>query len=350
MRRKVKIGDRWIGEGEPTFIVAELGTNHNQDIKTAKKLIDIAAEANVDGVKFQIYHPTDVVHKGIEVKEYGLEGIYREKFMWEVFQNYLMTPREWFPDILEYVDSKGLVAIATVSCKDCAQFMFDNDIAAFKVASMDLTHLPFLRQLAEFGKPIILSTGMGTLAEISEAVDTIKESGNTDLILLHCVSNYPAEYAELNLSNIKMLINAFNVVVGFSDHTMTPLSSAIAVALGAKVIEKHITLDRNTKGPDHPFALEPDGLRDLVSMIRETEKAVGTSSRSISEKEMKKRALYRRSLVAKEYIRKGEKITSDKVQITRPGSGIEPKFLDIVTGREAKKDIEKNTIITWEMV
>lgn len=346
--KEVIIDNFKINKDSNTFIIAEIGTNHNQDKEKAKKLIDAAANAKVNAVKFQIYHPLDIVSPQILTSQYGLDHLYKEKYWYEVLENHLKTPVEWFPELADYSRQKGLKVIATVHCKECADKMV-NYIDAFKVASMDLTHIPLLKELSLYNLPLIISCGMANMSEIDDAVREIKKNTH-QLAILHCVSNYPTAYEELDLNKIKLLSNIYSYPIGFSDHSQEVLSSAIAVSVGAKIIEKHITLDKKDKGPDHPFALEPDELSSLVDSIRKTELSLSNNFGTNDKRDYDKRSLYRRSILAKVNIKKGEKITLDKICYARPGSGIQPKFTDIIIGRTAKVDISEGDTITWNSI
>lgn len=348
MKETIKIGNKIIGNDKPTFIIAEIGTNHNQRKDKAKKLIDIAAKSNVDAVKFQIYHPQDIVSEEIKVDDYGLSDIYNETYWYNVLENHLKTPVEWFPDLSDYAHSLGLNVIATVHCEECMNNMMPY-IDAFKIASMDLTHHFLLEKLSLTDMPIILSTGMSKTNEIDEAVNLIRKNNN-QLSVLHCVSNYPANFEELNLNFIKTLKTMYSFPIGFSDHALDTLSSIIAVSLGANIIEKHITLNRNDQGPDHKFALEPENLNKLVKNIRKVELSLGTYERNISKKEMKKRELYRRSIIAKTDIKKGETITLDNIKFTRPGTGLLPKYYHLILDKVAIKDIKSESLINFNMI
>jgi sialic acid synthase SpsE len=224
------------------------------------------------------------------------------------------------------------------------------DPSVFKVASLDVSHLDFLRALASYGRPILLSTGMHTLGEIESAVETITQAGNDRIVLLHCVSNYPPAPETLNLKNIPVLQNLFDVPVGWSDHSVDNYAAIASIALGACVIEKHVTLDRHFKGPDHSFALDPAGMKDLVKGVRTAEKALGTSKRILSEAELATRMMARRSIVAKTSIAKGCEFTRENLKLSRPGNGLHPRYLEVLLGRKARINVEKDESIDWEMV
>ncbi len=349
--RNVMISKRVIGQGNPCFVIAEIGTNHNRDIQTARKLIDAAAAAGVDAIKFQFYHGEDVVTPLATCKEYGLHKIYPGlRRMVDVYNERLRTPREWFPELSDHVKKGGMIPISTPHCVDCARFMVSLGMPAFKVASVEITHLPFLKALATFRMPIILSTGLSILREIGEAVRVIRRAGNSRLILLHCVSDYPTRLEDVNLKFINTLRRHYNTPVGFSDHTMGISASLAAVALGANVIERHITLDRTQSGPDHPFALEPQMLIDLVRGIRDIHKAMGKGIKLLTPSEREKRKRYLRSVVASRPISKGQTIGLTDLDLKRPGTGLPPKMLNAIVGRRARRDIKQYDLIRSDVL
>jgi sialic acid synthase SpsE len=342
----MRIGGRRIGNGAPCFVIAEIGTNHNRDLAAAKALVDAAGEAGVDAVKFQFYHGEDVVTPLATCREYGLGGLYPpDKRMVDVYNERFRTPREWFPELSEYVEKKGMIALSTPHCLDCAEFMMALRMPAFKVASVEVTNLPFLKALARFRKPIILSTGFATPQEIREAVQTVRHAGNRQLALLHCVSDYPTRPEDVNLRFMETLRRRYDVPVGFSDHTLGTAVSLGAVALGANIIERHITLDCRQPGPDHSFALEPETLLSLVRDIRDVEKAKGRDSKVLTRTEQQKRKLYLRSITAAHAVRKGQIITLKDLDLKRPGTGLPASRLKDVVDKRARINIEQYAVI-----
>jgi sialic acid synthase SpsE len=346
----LNINGRLVGPGHPVYIIAEIGSNHCHDKAVVKKMIDIAAEIGFDAVKFQTYEPLEVFSGKITTTELKMDYMYGHKPWWEVARDNILMPREWFGEMFAHAKEKDLHVFSTVHSARDAEFVMQFDPPVFKVASLDVTFFDFLADLAGFGKPIILSTGMHYLGEIEEAVETILKKGNDQLALLHCVSVYPPKPEMVNLNNIPMLQKAFGLPVGFSDHHPANHMDVAAVALGACIIEKHVTLDRGLKGPDHPFALDPDAMRDLVKTVRDTEAAMGSFKRVLSPEEHVSRVITRRSFVARTGIRKGELLTADNIKLTRPGTGIHPKYKDQVLGRKAAVDIEKETVIAPDML
>lgn len=350
IKKEISFKGRMVGEGHPVYIIAEIGSNHGGEKAVVRELIDIAADAGFDAVKFQTYKPLEVFSGKITTQELGTDVMYGPALWWEIARDRILMPREWFAEMFAYAREKGLQVFSTVHSGRDAEFLTQFDPPVFKVASIDVTYLDFLADLAGFKRPIILSTGMHYLGEIEAAVETILAKGNDDLAILHCVSNYPPRPADVNLNNITMFRHAFGLPVGFSDHHPENFMDVAAVALGACIIEKHVTLDRTMLGPDHPFALDPHWMRDLVKSVRDTEAAMGSTKRVLSESELKSRVVTRRSFVAREDIKAGEPLTAGNIKLTRPGTGIHPKHKEQLIGRKAKVDIEKEVVISWDML
>ena len=340
----IKAGNREVGKNAQTFIIAEAGSNHNRDFSLAKELIDSAVAAGADAVKFQIYSAEAMYsRKAPSHSKYS-------KPLWDLIKE-IETPREWIPELFDYCKKKGIIFFAT-PFDLAAVNALDPYVELYKIASFELVDYPLLEYTAGKGKPVILSTGMASLGEIQEAVTAIEKTGNKDIVLLQCASKYPAEPAIMNLRAIFTLQKAFpEAVIGLSDHTTGIHISVAAVAMGAKVIEKHFTLSREMEGPDHPFAIEPDELKQMVKQIRDVEVALGDGRKTgPSPEEMENYRLVRRSIHARVDIPKGASVTPDMLIVKRPGLGIHPRFLDIVAGREATRNIEADEWITWEMI
>jgi N-acetylneuraminate synthase len=348
---KIKIGDRFVGDNEPCFIVAEAGSNHNRSLPQALKLVDVAVEAKVDAVKFQTFSAEKLYSKKTPtmtyLREKNLAG--ERESVWELLKK-VEIPREWHKELADYCKEKGIGFFSTPFDLKAVDELEEIGVTVYKIASFEITHLPLLEYVAGTGKPIILSTGMSDLSDIETALEVIYKQGNYNVILLHCAINYPPDFKDLNLRAMNTMRQAFQLPVGFSDHTMGTTSDIAAVALGASVIEKHFTLDRNMKGLDHPFALEPQELNDMVQSIRDTEAALGSPIKRHTEAEDEMYRLGRRSLVAICDIAEGMVITREMIDVKRPGYGIHPRMIDVVTGRAAKINIEKDDVLTWEMV
>ena len=342
--KNVKIENRVVGGDNFCYIIAEAGSNHNGSLEQAKKLIDVAAEAKADAVKFQIFKAESLYSKYTPEFSY-LKG----QNTYELIKS-IETPREWIKELAEYCKEKNIDFLVSVFDFEAIDIL-DKYVPAFKIASFEITDLELLKYAAEKGKPMIISTGMANLGEIEDAITAIRSVGNENIILLHCNSLYPTPVEIANLRAIETMRTAFKVPVGFSDHTLGIHIPIAAVAMGACMIEKHFTLDRTLPGPDHSFAIEPDELKEMVRCIREVEKAKGSGIKEKSDLESEEMYVKaRRSIHAKVDIPKGTKITRDMLIIKRPGYGIKPKFIDMVVGREAKKDIREDEWITWDAV
>ena len=332
--KRIKIGKRWVGEGRPCFIIAEAGSNHNKSLSQAKRLIDVAKEAGVDAVKFQTFQAEK------------LTASKRDTPLFKTLKNYEL-PKKWHQELLKYANLKGLVFLSTPFDERGVNLLEDIGVLAFKVASGDITHFPLLMYIAKKGRPIILSTGASTLREVESALGVISNSGNEQIILLHCVVQYPANLKEVNLRALTLMEEVFPYPIGLSDHTLGKLVPLGAVALGAKVVEKHFTLDRTLPGPDHPFALEPAELKEMVREIRSLEKALGKKLKRPVKREAKMRIEARRGIYAQVDIPKDTTITKKMLKIVRPAKGIEPKDYDLVLGRKARMNIKEGEEIRW---
>ena len=346
---KIRIGNRIVGEEEPCFIIAEAGVNHNGSVEMAKKLIDTAKEAEVDAVKFQTFKTEEIVTKSAKKALYQKETTGLQESQYEMLKK-LELKEDDLKELASYAEKRGIIFLSSPFDEESADLLEQLKVPVFKVGSGEITNFPLLKHIAKKEKPIILSTGMATLGEVEEALNVIRSEGVEKVILLHCVSNYPAMIENVNLRAMETLKQAFKLPVGFSDHTLGITASIAAVALGACVIEKHFTLDRNLLGPDHKASLEPDELKEMVKTIRDVEKALGDGIKrpTANEEEIKKIA--RRSVIAKIDTSEGTVITEDMLDVKRPGTGIEPKYFDFIVGMRAKKDIKKSDIVTWKMI
>lgn len=346
--KEFRIGNHKIGNGNPVFIIAEAGANHDRNLNQAKKLIEIAAEAGADAVKFQTYSAETLYSKKTPNPDY-LKGKMEQNSVWDLIKD-IELPREWQGELADYTRSHNMIFMSTPFDYKAIEELEELNMLAYKIASFEIVDLPFLKQIAKTKKPIILSTGMANLGDIEDAMNAIYEVGESDIALLHCNINYPPPFEDLNLRAIQTLKQAFQVPVGFSDHTMSTTIPSVSVALGACIIEKHYTLDRTLKGPDHKFALEPKELKEMVKNIRDTEIALGSPKKFMPQSESNLFKLARRSIIARRPIPKGKTIEADDLIIKRPGYGIAPKFMDIIIGRIAKQDIEEDDIITWDLI
>lgn len=330
----IRLADKWIGDNHPCFVVAEAGVNHNGRVEVAKQLIDVAAEARADAVKFQAFHANRLT-----VDREALETL-----------RGLELPENAFAQLRDYCRKKDVIFLSTPFDEGSADLLNDLGVPAFKVGSGDITHHRLLAHIARFGKPVILSTGMAFMGEVEDAVRIIQEEGNDELALLHCISHYPTDPREANLRAIRTLQERFDLPVGFSDHTLGTQVSLSAVALGASILEKHFTLDRSLPGPDHVASLEPPELLELVRSIRAVEATLGDGEKKPSPSETEGRESARRSLVANADIPTGSQLEASMIAVKRPGTGIPPKELGNLVGRRAKLPIPKDTLIAWDMV
>jgi N,N'-diacetyllegionaminate synthase len=345
---RVRIGDRWVGEGEPCFVIAEAGANHNRDLGMGKELIDVAAEARADAVKFQTYSAETLYSKKTPRFSY-LEGV-SDKETWDLIKE-IELPREWQGELAAHAARRGIRFLSTPFDHRAVDELAALDVPAYKIASFEIVDLPLIAHAAARGRPMIVSTGLASYEDIADALAACAAAGNRDVVLLQCASLYPAPPPRMNLRAMATMRQAFGVPVGLSDHSLGIHVASAAVALGASVVEKHFTLDRRLPGPDHPFAVEPAELREMIRHIREVEAALGDGLKlgpAPEEQEMHQKA--RRSLVAARAIPRGTRIERSMIAIKRPGFGIRPKLIDLVVGRIAGVDIEEDTVLTWEML
>lgn len=340
-----KIFNKKSGEINKIFIIAEAGVNHNGSIELAKQLIDAAADACADAVKFQTFKADGVVTKNATRASYQVRNLGNDETQQEMLSRYELRYDD-FIGLKEYCDEKGITFLSTPHSEDAIDFL-DDLVPAYKFGSGDLTNIPVLEYAAKKGKPMILGTGMATMDEIKEALRAIHNQGNKDVVMLHCTSNYPCSLEEVNLRAMQTMQKELDCLVGYSDHTPGIFVTIMAVAMGACVIEKHFTLDRNLPGPDHKASLEPDELKDMVNAVRNAEKALGSGLKRPTESERETMKVARKSIVAKVDIQKGVKIKREMLAIKRPGIGIEPKNIDKIIGKKSKRDIKEDTLISW---
>lgn len=344
-----EINGRQIGAGHPAYIIAEMSANHNQDFDEAIKLVHVAREAGADAIKLQTYTAdTMTLDSRKEPFMIGKGTIWEGKNLYDLYVE-AYTPWDWQPKIKAAAEELGLDCFSSPFDSTSVDFLEGMGVHAYKIASFELVDLPLIRKVASCGKPTIMSTGMATLAEIDDAVRAFREAGGTQLALLKCNSGYPAPPEEMNLRTIPHLSAAFGVPVGLSDHTLTMAASVASVALGACIIEKHFTSSRAVPGPDAAFSLEPAEFRAMVDTVREAEKALGRVQYQPTSKEMASR-VFRRSLFVVKDVRAGEELTAENVRVIRPGSGLAPKYLEQVLGRNAGRDIEAGTPVSWDML
>ncbi len=343
---KVRIGDSLIGEGEPCFVIAEAGVNHNGDINLAKKLIDVAREAGADAVKFQTFKAEEVVTQSAEKARYQKQTTGAGESQFEMIKKLELAEAD-FEELYRYAQKKGLLFLSSPFDKGSVDFLDKLGVAALKIPSGEITNFPLLRHIANKKKPIILSTGMSTLEEIEEALAVIQKEGLTEIVLLYCVSSYPAKTEEMNLRAMETLKHAFKLPVGLSDHTLGVTVPVAAIALGACVIEKHFTLDKSLPGPDHRASLEPDELKAMIKAIRDVAGALGDGVKKPTVDEEGNKKVARRSIVARVDIPRGATITEGMLAIKRAGGGLAPKDLEKLYGARAKDGFKKDEAISW---
>lgn len=340
----IRIGDREVGPDEPTFVIAEAGSNHNGDFSLAKDLVDAAADAGADAVKFQTFRADEMYVPPEETNE--TDGLF------DTFKS-LEMPYEWIPELAEYCESRDILFVSTPFDERSAAEL-DEHVPAFKVASLSMSHYPFLEQLAEMDKPLLVSTGSHEQSEVAETVEFLRDKNVTDLVLLQCVTSYPTPLNDINVRVVETFQSEFDVLSGLSDHTTDPTTApASAVSLGAAVVEKHFTLDNSMEGPDHSFALEPGELEAMVSSIRKTEQALGTGDKRVLDIEEELYENARRAIQAVRDITSGEKLTERNVAVRRPGDstrGMSPRHYENIIGRKANADIERGEGITTDVV
>jgi N-acetylneuraminate synthase len=348
MSKIMEINGRPIGAGYPTYIIAEMSANHNQDIEQAVKIIKAAKEAGADAVKLQTYTP-DTITIDCDNEYFQIKGtIWDGRTLYDLYGE-AYTPWDWQPKLKEVANELGMDLFSTPFDETAVDFLEAMDVPVYKIASFENVDLPLLRKIAQSGKPIIMSTGMATLAEIDEAVQTLREASNSPLALLKCTSAYPSPPEEINLRTLPHLAQAFNVPVGLSDHTLGTAVPIAAVALGACIIEKHFTVSRAMPSPDSAFSLEPHEFKQMVDAIRTTEKALGTVHYGVSENEVGSR-VFRRSLFVVKDMEAGKMFRGENVRSIRPGHGLHTRYLENVIGKYGSRDIKRGTPVTWDLV
>ncbi len=345
----LKIRNKKIGGDYPTFIIAELSANHLQKFDNAVKLIKAAKEAGADAVKLQIYTPDTITidcdNEYFQIKQGTL---WDGQSLYELYKK-AYTPWEWQPKLKKIAESENLICFSSVFDKTAVDFLEKINVPAYKIASFEIIDIPLIEYVASKEKPVIISTGIATISDIEEAVNACKRMGNNQIALLKCTSVYPAPLEEVNLNTIPNLADTFKTVVGLSDHTLGISVPIASVALGARIMEKHLTLDRKLGGPDAAFSLEPAEFKAMVKSVREVEKALGEVSYDLTEKMKKGRELSRSLFVVKD-MKAEETFTEENIRSIRPGYGLPPKYLKDVLGKRVKINIKKGTPLKWEIV
>lgn len=349
MNKQFMIGNKLVGEGAPTFIVAEISGNHNQDYHRAVEIIHAAREAGADAVKLQTYTADTItidcdapwfqIKEGTVWDGMTLHQLYREAY----------TPWDWQPRLMEEAKKLGLECFSSPFDFSSVDFLEEMKVPAYKIASYEINDIPLIRKVARLHKPIIFATGIAYPEDIRLALDICKKEGNENIFLLKCVSSYPTPYDEVNLRVIPTLANTYDCLTGISDHTMGTIVSAGSVTLGAKMIEKHLTLKRADGGPDSSFSMEPGEFAKLVQEVRILERALGSAEYSLTDTQKLEHGGSRSLFVVKD-IQAGEKLTPENIRSIRPGNGLHTKHYEAVLGRTAKTDLKKGTPLAWELI
>jgi len=344
MSKFIKINDRQIGLDHSPYVIAEMSANHNGDIDNAYKIIDMAKASGADAVKLQTYHP-DTITMDMNTPEFMIEGgLWDGQSLYELYKGAFM-PWEWHQPLFDYAKKVGITIFSSPFDNTAVDLLEGLNTPAYKIASFEAVDLPLIKYVAQTGKPMIISTGMADAQEIQEAIEAAREGGCKELAILHCVSGYPAPAADYNLRTLADMQEIFGLVTGLSDHTIDNTTAITSVALGASIIEKHVTLDRNGGGPDDSFSLESEELKQLCVGAKTAWEALGQVDygRKSSERANVK---FRRSLYFVKDIKAGELITNEHVKSIRPGYGLPPKYLNEIIGKKSKHDVAKGTAIT----
>lgn len=348
MTNSFKIGKRGIGSGKPVYVIAEMSGNHNQNFNQAVKIMEAAKYAGANAVKLQTYTPdTMTINSKSGLFTLGNKSLWAKQNLYDLYKK-AYTPWEWYPKLKKIADNLHIAIFSTAFDFSAVDFLEKMNVPVHKIASFELIDLPLIEKMVKTGKPLFISTGMGTFAEIKEAVDTAKKAGARKIAIFKTNSAYPAPIEEMNLRSIPDLMDKFHVPVGLSDHTLGIVAPIVAVSLGASFIEKHLTLSRKDPSPDSAFSLEPTEFVEMVQAIRTAEKSLGSIKYGTSSEEESK--LYRRSLFTVENIDVGEIFTNKNVRSIRPGYGLSPKYLRDILGKQTKKSIKKGTPLGWDMI
>ncbi|MBQ5735104.1 MAG: pseudaminic acid synthase [Lachnospiraceae bacterium] len=347
MNKEIKIENHVISENSPTYIVAEMSANHNMDFNRAKEIIKAAKESGADAIKIQTYTP-DTITIDSDMPAFRTKGIWEGRTLYELYGK-AYTPWEWQRDLRDYARELEIDFFSSPFDLTAVDFLEDLEVPAYKIASFEINDIPFIRKIAQKGKPIIMSTGIAHLEDIDLAVRTCKKEKNENVILLKCISAYPAPYENMNLKVIPNMAETFDCICGLSDHSMGSEIAVCAVGLGAKVIEKHFTIRRADGGEDSKFSMEPHEFEKMVNEIRNVEKALGKVTYELNEAQMESR-IFSRSLFVVEDIKAGEIFTSENVRSIRPGIGMHTKYWDDVLGKKARCDVKKGTPMDWKYI
>lgn len=349
MDKNIKISNRIIGKDSPVFIIAEVSANHLQSFERAVEIIKTAKKAGADAVKLQTYTPDTITidcdNEYFQIKQGTIwDGTTLHKLYQEAY-----TPWEWQPKLKKIAEEEGLICFSSPFDNTAVDFLEEMDVPAYKIASFEINDIPFIEYVASKGKPVIMSTGIARLGDIQDAVDACKRVGNENIALLKCTSAYPSPLEDINLNTIPNMESTFGTVVGVSDHTLGSTVSVGAVALGAKIVEKHFCLSRSDGGPDAAFSMEPEEFKEMVNNIRALEKALGKVTYDLTPKQIKSRE-HSRSLFVVKDMKAGEVFTKENVRSIRPGFGLETKYIAKVLGCKSSKSLKKGTPLKSNMI
>lgn len=349
MEKSFTIGNKEVGVGKQVFIIAEAGVNHNGQLDLALKLIEAAAKAGADAVKFQTFKAEQVVTAAGEMAEYQKRNLGVLESQLEMVRK-LELSYEYYPQLIAKAKELGIIFFSTPHGHIAsADFLNGLGVPAFKFGSGDLTNIPLLEYVARLGKPMIIGTGMATMAEVHEAVETIRNAGNEQFVMLHCTTDYPCKHEDINLKAMTSIAKECNCLVGYSDHTIDNEAAVMATALGACVLERHFTLDRNLPGPDQKASFEPQELAEYIRRIREASIILGSGEKIPAESEKQYIPMVRRSIVSAQAIKSGEQLTEENLTLKRPGTGIAPRQWKEVIGKHATCDIPADTLLVTDM-
>lgn len=346
--KEIEINNRKIGENHPTYFIAEIGANFDGSIDKAKRLIDAAKASGADCAKFQTFSTPKIVSEG-GFSRMQLKGVHGSwgRTVSEVFKD-AEFPIAWHKEIADYCKQVGIDFSTSPYYKEAVDLCIDLDVPFIKIGSGEITWLEMLDYIARKGKPVMLATGDATMAEIDEAVRTIEATGNKDLVLMQCITNYPSKIDSANVNVLKTYQSAFDVLTGYSDHAPGHVVALASVVIGGRVIEKHFTLNKHDKGPDHPHSMEPDEFKFMVDSVREVERAMGSTCKEVVAEESETVYVQRRCLYAKKDIPKGHIMSADDIDVLRPALGIPPKYKSVIIGKECRTDIKKGQPLFWE--
>lgn len=349
MKKKIKIGNSYIGEDEKTYLVAEVSANHLQDYHRAEAIIKAAKDAGADAVKLQTYLP-DTITLDCDNDYFQItQGTIWDGTTLHKLYETAYTPWEWQPKLMKLANDLGMECFSSPFDETAVDFMEEMNMPAYKIASFEINDIPLIRKIAKVGKPVIIATGIAYLEDIERAVKVCREEGNEQVILLKCTSTYPSPYEDMNLKVIPNMAQVFDCITGLSDHSMGSTAPVASVALGAKMIEKHLTLSRADGGPDAAFSMEPEEFKKMAEEVRIAEKALGRITYELTEKQKKSREDGRSLFVVKD-IKAGEIFTKENIRSVRPAFGLHTMYYDQILGQKAKTDLSKGTPLDWKYI